>query len=412
MRMKSKVHMMLHGKGGVGKSFISCMLAQYLMSHGGSPLCIDSDPMTGTLKSYEGLHVTKLDVLEGRKVKRGKFDLLFDLIHGSDKGKDVVIDVGTSTYLPFWDYTISSDVAALLDGIGREMIVHTVVTGGHGREDALKGAMDLVRQVPASVRVVVWLNPYWGPVERDGRKFEEFEEYETVRNRVESAIIKIPEYSPLFQQDLAHMLNMRLTFDEALISGRFHLLNLQRLAMIRRELFGLMDVTPALWPTTAKRKAREVAMGDDPRIKAILKDIQDTCNMKIAADDPMVAAVAMNDRILQRYETGMEKTFQKYSSRIEGIDEKVIRASKIVGSAVLKTGVEEAYKAGDEIMEDITQRTDELFTKWMGKTEELFEKSMTEFKRIHKEIRFERWICFLAVVLSLVCALLAFWMTR
>ena len=169
--------MMLHGKGGVGKSFISCMLAQYLVSHGGSPLCIDSDPMTGTLKSYEGLHVTKLDVLEGRKLKRGKFDLLFDLIHGSDKGKDVVIDVGTSTYLPFWDYTISSDVAALLDGIGREMVVHTVVTGGHGREDSLKGAMDLVRQVPASVRVVVWLNPYWGPVERDGSKFEEFEEY-------------------------------------------------------------------------------------------------------------------------------------------------------------------------------------------------------------------------------------------
>jgi preprotein translocase subunit SecE len=79
---------------------------------------------------------------------------------------------------------------------------------------------------------------------------------------------------------------------------------------------------------------------------------------------------------------------------------------------VLKTGVEEAYKAGDEIMEDITQRTDELFTKWTEKTEELFEKSMTEFKRIHKEIRFERWICFLAVVLSLICALLTFWMTR
>jgi hypothetical protein len=104
----------------------------------------------------------------------------------------------------------------------------------------------------------------------------------------------------------------------------------------------------------------------------------------------------------------VEKTFQKYSSRIEGIDEKVIRASKIVGSAVLKTGVEEAYKAGDEIMEDITQR----FEKSMGKTEEQFEKWMTEFTHLHKEIRVERWICFLAVVLSLICALLTFWMTR
>ena len=45
----SNVHIVLQGKGGVGKSLAASMLAQYLTKRGESPLCIDTDPINATL---------------------------------------------------------------------------------------------------------------------------------------------------------------------------------------------------------------------------------------------------------------------------------------------------------------------------------------------------------------------------
>lgn len=41
----AKIHMVLQGKGGVGKSFIATVIAQYKRSKGQQPLCIDTDPV-------------------------------------------------------------------------------------------------------------------------------------------------------------------------------------------------------------------------------------------------------------------------------------------------------------------------------------------------------------------------------
>ena len=35
----ANIHMVLQGKGGVGKSFVAALLAQHLLQKGGHPLC-------------------------------------------------------------------------------------------------------------------------------------------------------------------------------------------------------------------------------------------------------------------------------------------------------------------------------------------------------------------------------------
>lgn len=408
--MKSKVHMMLHGKGGVGKSFINFVLAQYLLSHGEVPLCIDTDPVNWTFGSYKGLNVSKFDILEGRKVRRDRFDLLFNLIGKSNEGKDVVIDVGTSTYLPFLDYIISSDIPGLLDGIGRELVVHTVVTGGFALEATIKGTVDLVRLVPESVPVVVWLNPYWGPVERNGRWFEEFPEYKMVDRGEKTEILRMPEYPPLFQQDLVDMLRMRLTFDEALTSGRFWLLNLQRLVMIRRELFTLMDSLKSLSPSGADKKAREVAM-EAPNVQAMIENIEKRYNVAVKAGDPIVAALAANDLILKRYDEATHKISDRLgaevqsmlkdmTAKVEGLNAtieatstKLVQDSKtaacVVGDAAVTVAKRELLEAGDEIGTKVRAM----------------------YNNVYSDIRFERWICIGAAVICVVFGLLGFMAT-
>ena len=50
----ANIHMVLQGKGGVGKSFIAAVLAQFKASKGQKPLCIDTDPINATFPRLQG----------------------------------------------------------------------------------------------------------------------------------------------------------------------------------------------------------------------------------------------------------------------------------------------------------------------------------------------------------------------
>ncbi|MFZ0929231.1 MAG: conjugal transfer protein TraL [Syntrophobacteraceae bacterium] len=234
-----KVHMTLQGKGGVGKSFICALLAQYKIAKGPTPLCVDTDAVNGTFHGFGALNVVKLDILEGKEINRGKFDKLFELIVEND-GNDAIVDSGASTFVPLWHYMTGNNVPELLAGMGRELVIHTVVTGGQALEETVAGFSQLAGQFPEQVPFVVWLNPYFGPVERERTGFEQFGEYIDLKDQV-SAIVRMPQFAELFRRDLSDMLQRRLTFDEALLMPSFTIITRQRLIMIKRNLFQLLD---------------------------------------------------------------------------------------------------------------------------------------------------------------------------
>ena len=59
-----RIHMVLQGKGGVGKSVIAALIAQYKKSKGETPLCIDTDPVNSTFEGYQALDVRRLDIMD------------------------------------------------------------------------------------------------------------------------------------------------------------------------------------------------------------------------------------------------------------------------------------------------------------------------------------------------------------
>ena len=63
----STVHLTLQGKGGVGKSVVATLLAQYLRDRGIAAKCFDADPLNQTLAGFAGLGVTKVDLMETTK---------------------------------------------------------------------------------------------------------------------------------------------------------------------------------------------------------------------------------------------------------------------------------------------------------------------------------------------------------
>jgi len=60
----TSIHIALQGKGGVGKSLISAILSQYLLSRGQDVHGIDADPVNQTLSEYRGLAVSCLKLLK------------------------------------------------------------------------------------------------------------------------------------------------------------------------------------------------------------------------------------------------------------------------------------------------------------------------------------------------------------
>lgn len=240
----AKIHMVLQGKGGVGKSFVAATLAQYKASKGQKPLCIDTDPVNATFAGYKALGVKRLQIMEGDEINPRNFDTLVELVAPSKD--DVIIDNGASSFVPLSHYLISNQVPALLADMGHELVVHTVITGGQALLDTVSGFSQLVSQFPTEAIFVVWLNPYWGPIEHEGKGFEQLKAYTANKARV-SAIVSIPALkAETYGRDLSDMLQERLTFDEALAMESLTIMARQRLKIVKGQLFGQLDSAAVL----------------------------------------------------------------------------------------------------------------------------------------------------------------------
>jgi len=66
-----KIHVVLQGKGGVGKGFVAALMAQFLQDRGRDPLCIDTDPVNATFAGYSAFGCTRSSSWMGATSTRG-----------------------------------------------------------------------------------------------------------------------------------------------------------------------------------------------------------------------------------------------------------------------------------------------------------------------------------------------------
>jgi hypothetical protein len=162
------IHLTLQGKGGVGKSLVASILAQYFRHHGKELHCIDSDPVNQTFSQYAELGAEHLAIMRDGRIDTSGFDHLLDRL--LDEDGIFVVDNGASTFVPLWGYIVENNVLESLAAAGRKLCVHTIVTGGQALGDTLKGFKSLADSSDER-NMVVWLNEYFGVIERDLKSF-------------------------------------------------------------------------------------------------------------------------------------------------------------------------------------------------------------------------------------------------
>ncbi len=231
----SNVHIVVMGKGGVGKSLASVMMAQYLISRGETPLCIDTDPTNATFAGFDAFNVKKIALLENGDINPRNFDAMIELIANSKES--VVVDSGASSYNPLSSYMFDNGVADVIADLGHKLVLHTPIVGGQSFLDTIAGFATIAKTFPDSASIVVWLNPYHGPIEIEGKTFEHMKAYKDLKDRV-AAIVTLPDLKrETFGADIRDMLADRKTFEAAIADESLPLMQRHRLGRVRDAAF-------------------------------------------------------------------------------------------------------------------------------------------------------------------------------
>jgi hypothetical protein len=236
------VHLVLQGKGGVGKSVIASWLAEFLIKRGQPVRCIDGDPVNRSLGQYKAFAVENLELInETGVVQRNRYDVLVERF--TTEEAVFIVDSGATAFLPFWTYIVEADVIAVLRNAGRRVYIHIPVSGGEMLTDTLLG-FKTIAETATDRNLIVWINEYFGPVKRDDKTFDQMQVYRDHQEKILSSV-GLPQLSPdTFGENVRRMREKKLTFEEAIISAEFHLVAKQRLCMVRRGLFEQLERTP------------------------------------------------------------------------------------------------------------------------------------------------------------------------
>lgn len=238
----SSIHLILQGKGGVGKSLISAFVAQYVQSKGGKLVCADTDPVNRTFTKYISLDVAPIEIAEGGTVMQQKFDPLMEII--ADTDADFVIDNGSSTFLPLTKYLAENDIFQVMAELGKKVYLHTVLVNGQAKSDTYDGMVELLSKVNKYAKVVIWENEVAGTIEFDGHSVTASKPYKDAEKAGKIAgIVRIVDrtQSDAFISDIKKMTSNSMTLADVMESTEFNFLAKNRLKKVVGEVFVELD---------------------------------------------------------------------------------------------------------------------------------------------------------------------------
>lgn len=236
----AKAHFTLQGKGGVGKSLVSALIAQHRQENNVPLICIDTDPVNATFAGYTAFPVKRVELLKENVIDEREFDHLIEIIVENDNA-EIIIDNGSSSFIPLSSYLVENEAIEMLQDMGHSVFIHPVVTGGQALIDTLSGFDSLARQFPESAKMVVWLNQYFGAIEKEGKTFENMKVYQDHKDRIKGIISIYRNSGSTFGEDIQEMLENRMTFNQAIQSDQFKLMSKHRLKIMKKALFEQMD---------------------------------------------------------------------------------------------------------------------------------------------------------------------------
>ena len=237
----TKLYLILANKGGVGKSTIAAIVAEYLLREDSQTICIDLDPENATFCLYETLNVHHIQIKdnETNEIDKGKFDELIEIII-ENKERNIVIDTGASTFNSMGNYFLENSILELLKEEEIELIIISIVAGGGNTLDSLQGFSTLTEAFDAEF--IVFNNQLMGSTVLNGKQLYETKVYIEADNKgVILGTVNIPEKSEYITKDIVQMTKDRITFLDLKSNTSFKMMQKRRLIVYRNEIWNQLN---------------------------------------------------------------------------------------------------------------------------------------------------------------------------
>ena len=249
-----QAHFIVQGKGGVGKSLIASMLAQYLTDFSGSVIsCFDTDPVNPTFSRYQALNVETINILnEQNDINRREFDTLVEKLLSNDDGV-AVVDNGAATFIPLMSYFMENDLVSLLAESGVAIVFHVPLYGGDALADTLKGLSAILKRLSASV--VVWLSHNQNKIVFDNvAHFTDTKIYKANAAQILGVVELKQRNAETFGVDIKEMTQRHLTVAEVKANAdkRWKLTEIQRINLFYKDICEQLHQIPLFAESTTE----------------------------------------------------------------------------------------------------------------------------------------------------------------
>jgi len=235
-----KVHLVLQGKGGCGKTVTSVLLSQVLKLKG-EIACMDTDPVNASFSQFLSLGVNKINIVDDKfRIEPRMFDAMMEQIVNSG-ADNIIIDTGSQTFLELSAYLVEADALNLLIEMGIEINAHVIVTGGPSASNTFHGLHSILQSFPEAAKITVWENEYFGPVEYEGTKFTDTKVYKENKSKIHALIRLQKENTQTTERDISEMFTRHQTYDEAIASEETLLMTKRRLKVAKDGLYGQIN---------------------------------------------------------------------------------------------------------------------------------------------------------------------------
>jgi len=229
----------LMGKGGVGKSTVSLIMAQYLTQEQRELVCVDTDGTNLTFSRYNSLNVLNKNVLseDGERADLTRIDNLFnDLLSNQQyQAKDIVIDNGANSFTPVRNYLLNSG----LHTMELDITLLIPIVAGESQDSCMLGASDLLKDFGNTVKYIIFENERDGATSfKNSKLHKKFEESGSLQG-----LVTIPQIDPksLLGADFNTMIRNSLLYHDLNASDKLQILSKSRLKQYYSRIFTQLE---------------------------------------------------------------------------------------------------------------------------------------------------------------------------
>lgn len=227
--MNKTIISIMASKGGVGKSYISTLIADSLTGSNHKIKYYDNDSETPRLSQYKSLqseHIQlyKLDSDGHVKAESLNINAMDVITNELEYGESdiIMVDNGSPSFQPFLSYFQYNTIESF-NSIGVEFIIVIPISKDNVTHAA---PLELLNSYGNKVKYALIENEHFGEFEYDVSAFEKM--------NVQYSIIKMERYTNAQMQDINEAQELNLLLDEAIKSQAFNLVSKSRLSTAKK----------------------------------------------------------------------------------------------------------------------------------------------------------------------------------